>query len=636
VLGSTTSFDGDSDQVTVRLLPASAVAQARADANPLRTAATLGAEHGTTVETLTIGAATAWRALLANLAVPVTATTGGIAQSVAQYWSAGPLTLHPGPGGTLVPAAVTNPPSVWRAALNINGLAYVSAPPAAADTGFRTLTPNLTADSAQGSRGAGSVTLELSGAFNPAKLPGFAGGGPGAPLASYRAPSLTGANAASTRALGDASLEPDGNMAGYAQPPPLLYTTLAGAQALEKATGTAGAPISSVRVRVSGLRGSVPEQLAKIGAVGAEIARATGLRVVVMAGASPTPVTIELPAGKYGRPALSLTSDWTQTGVTLLVLRQADRESIALFVLVLVVCALFLAGAAAAGVRGRRAEIGALRAVGWGRPQVFGMIMGEVAVLGLLAGVAGAGLSAALISGLGLHVPLWRAVLVLPVSLLLGAAAGFVPAWLASRVQPVAAFAPAVRAPRHGGRRVRSVTGLAVTGVARFPGRCALAGAGLAVGILALTVLLAARVSFSMSIGDSTLAGLVTSSTRGVDLTAALLTVGLSAVAVADLAYLGARERAAELAALAAAGWDRWHLGRLLGTEAALVALASSLAGAAPGLAIAGTAFGLSPGVVLTAVLAALGGLVVSVAVSAAVLALTSSQPVVAVLAMDE
>jgi putative ABC transport system permease protein len=250
--------------------------------------------------------------------------------------------------------------------------------------------------------------------------------------------------------------------------------------------------------------------------------------------------------------------------------------------------------------------------------------------------VAGAGLSAALIGGLGLHVPLWGAVLVLPVALLLGAGAGLVPAWLASRVQPAAAFAPAVRAPRRGGRPVGSVTGLAVTGVARFPGRCVLAGVGLAVGVLALTVLLAARVSFGTSIGDSTLAGLVTSSTRGADLAAALLTVGLSAVAVADLAYLGARERAAELAALAAAGWDRWHLGRLLGTEAALVAAVGSVVGAVAGQTVAGTAFGLSPAVLLAAALAAAGGILVSVAVTAAVLALTARQPVTAVLAMDE
>jgi hypothetical protein len=76
-----------------------------------------------------------------------------------------------------------------------------------------------------------------------------------------------------------------------------------------------------------------------------------------------------------------------------LVLHQADRESLALLVLILVVCALFLSGAALAGVRGRRTEIGALRAVGWGRRQVFTMVLGEVVTLG---GAAGAGSGPAL------------------------------------------------------------------------------------------------------------------------------------------------------------------------------------------------------------------------------------------------
>jgi putative ABC transport system permease protein len=618
-------------QVTVRLLPASAVAQARSGRDPLATAASLGAEPGTPVQSVTVSAAAAWQALLASLGGPVNAHPG-----VGQYWSVGPATLRPGPGGSLVPSAVTNPPSVWQASLNIDGLRYVSAPPAAADTGFRALTQHLEPGARVSAGGPPGVTLHLAGEFSPAKLPGFTSGGPGAPLASYRAPALTGADAASRQALGGGSVAPDGNMAGYAQQPPLLYTTLAGAQALENSAGAGSAPISSVPVRVSGLRGSVSEQLAKIGAVGAEITKATGLRVVVTAGASSAPVTIGLPAGKYGRPALSLISDWTQTGVALLVLHQADKESIALFVLVLVVCALFLAGAAAAGVRGRRAEIGALRAVSWGRWQVFGMVIGEVAALGLVAGggrcgaVGGADRRArAACTAVAGRARAARGLAARRRGRL-GARLAGVPGAARRRVR--------ARRPRAAsrGRPVGSVTGLAVTGVARFPGRCVLAGVGLAVGVLALTVLLAARVSFGTSIGDSTLAGLVTSSTRGADLAAALLTVGLSAVAVADLAYLGARERAAELAALAAAGWDRWHLGRLLGTEAALVAAVGSVVGAVAGLTVAGTAFGLSPAVLLAAALAAAGGILVSVAVTAAVLALTARQPVTAVLAMDE
>jgi putative ABC transport system permease protein len=641
LIGSSSSFDGDNDHVTVSLLPSAAVGLARSGGAPERIAQTLDAEPGTPVMRATITGEQAWRQLLTELAPAVTADQSNVAQTVGQYWTARQVSYDRGPGGELEPVPVSNPASVWTAGLNVNGLKYVAAPPAAADTGFRVLT-EYTENSAPGRTGVKQPYLRVVGTFNPAQLAGFAGQGPGSPLASYRAPLLTGADAASRQALGSGQLEPDGNMAGYAQQPPLLYTTLAGAAALEgpAAAGTGGgqatAPIGSIRVRVSGLRGSVQQQLAKVGAVGQEIETATGLHVIVTAGASPQPVTIGLPAGAFGRPQLRLTEDWTAISVALVVLRQADRESLALFVLILVVCGLFLAGAALAGVRGRRAEIGALRAVGWGRGQVFTMILGEVVVLGVAAGLAGAALSAVLIAGLKLSVPLWRAVLVLPVAAVLAGVSGLVPAWLAARVPPAAALTPVVRAPRRGGRPIRSVTGLAVTGVARVPGRCALAGTGLAAGVAGLTVLLATHVSFGTSIGDSELAGLVTASTRGDDLVSAVLTIALSAVAIADLTYLGLRERAGELAALAASGWGRAQLGRLLATEAVITAVAGSLVGGAAGLAVAATAFGLSMAIVLAAIGAAVGGTVVALAATTVVLTFTAGRPLAAVLATDE
>jgi len=72
------------------------------------------------------------------------------------------------------------------------------------------------------------------------------------------------------------------------------------------------------------------------------------------------------------------------------------------------------------------------------------LVLGEVVTLGVAAGPVGAGLSAGLISALGLHLPLSRALLVVPV---------------------------AARAPRRGGRRVRTFTGLAITGIIRTPGQ---------------------------------------------------------------------------------------------------------------------------------------------------------------------
>jgi putative ABC transport system permease protein len=640
VIASTASFDGDDDQVTVSALPASAVQAARSE-QPARIASVLSSDKAVPVLRVAITGAEAWAQLLSQLGSSGTAFTGSnaqtasFAQTVGQYWTAGPVSYRPGAPGLREVVPVTNPESVWDSGINIMGRSYVFAPPAAADTGFRPLSEHLWAGA-----GAPLVVLQRVGEFDPYRLAGFSG--QASPLASYRAPVLTGADRASRSALSGQPLEPDGNLAGFAQQPPLLLTTLAGAGALEDPgnfSGTAAqssAPIGSIRVRVSGLRGTVPEQLGKIASVGEEIAKTTGLRVVVTAGSSPQLVTVGLPAGKFGRPPLQLSDDWTAVLVALVILRQADKESLALFVLILVVCGLFLAGAALAAVRSRREEIAVLRALGWGRSQVFALVLGEVAMLGLAAGIAGVVVSFLLVKGLRLDVPLWHAVLVLPVAVLLAVLSGLVPAWLAARTEPAGGFAPAVRAPRRGGRPVRSITSMAITGVYRTPGRCALAATALAAGVTGLAVLLAAQVSFVHSIGDSALAGLVTASARATDLESALLAVGLGAASVADITYLNLRERAAELAALAASGWDRVQLGRLLVTEAFVTAAAGSAVGAAAGLLVAADAFGLSVPVIVGAAAAAGVGVLAALLCTGGVLGFSGGRSLTAALATDE
>jgi hypothetical protein len=639
VLGSTTSFDGDSDRVTVSRLAPSAVAVERSGLTGVQTLHEMEAEPSTPVLHTTITSVQAWHDLLSQLGGRITTDSFFPAQLVTQFWSVGAVAFQGSPETELDPTPVINPISVWSTANGELGAPYVPAPAAAADMGFRALVEHLQSNRMPGDT---NFFLQSVGDFDPHKLTGFAGAGPGAPLASYSAPVLTGANAASRAALKNQPLEPDGNMSGYAQQPPLLLTNLAGAATLEDPSqfgdtaALAAAPIGSIRVRVAGLRGTVPQQLQKIAAVGQEIRQATGLRVVVTAGASTEPVTIALPATTFGRPALRLSEQWTAVMVALVVLQRADRESLALFVIILVVCALFLAEAALAGVRGRRTEIGVLRALGWGRSQVFVVVLGEVLMLGLLSGLAGTVLSAALIAGLRLALPLWRAALVLPVAIVLSLLAGLVPAWLAARAKPTNALAPAARAPRRRGFPIRSIAGLAFTGLARVPGRCALAAAGLGVGVAALAVLLAAQASFSSSIGDTALAGLVTATTRGTDVISALLAVGLGAAAVADVTYLNLRERAGELAALEASGWGRRQIGALLTIEGLFTALIGAIGGGAVGLVAAGIAFGLTVPVVGGAAAAAVCGTVVAVAGTAAVLRFTADRPLAAVLAADE
>jgi len=115
-----------------------------------------------------------------------------------------------------------------------------------------------------------------------------------------------------------------------------------------------------------------------------------------------------------------------------------------------------------------------------------------------------------------------------------------------------------------------------------------------------------------------------------------LLTIGLSAAGIADVAYLNLRERAGELAALMASGWSRRQVGRLLAIEAVVTAVTGSVAGAGAGLALAATALGLSGRVEAVAAAAGAGGIAVAVAATVTVLAFTSGRPLAALLAADE
>jgi len=98
----------------------------------------------------------------------------------------------------------------------------------------------------------------------------------------------------------------------------------------------------------------------------------------------------------------------------------------------------------------RTREIGVLRALGWRRSRIIGMILGEALVLCLVGGVLGSLFGASLVYGLN-QVPalvgMFENVLTpglfaqgLMVALVLGAAGGIYPAWHAAQLQPVEAM----------------------------------------------------------------------------------------------------------------------------------------------------------------------------------------------------
>ena len=115
--------------------------------------------------------------------------------------------------------------------------------------------------------------------------------------------------------------------------------------------------------------------------------------------------------------------------------------------LVLVVCVLFLGNAVSAAVRDRRPELAVLACLGWPARRIGALILGEVGALGLAAGLLSVGLAFPLGAALDIDVDWRRALLAVPVALLLALVAGLA-AGAAGRARP-----PGRRAAPAGGDR---------------------------------------------------------------------------------------------------------------------------------------------------------------------------------------
>lgn len=528
---------------------------------------------------------------------------------VEAYWSVGPTSYRRSRSGALVARLTHNPPSAWYA-----GGAQVASMDDE-DNQFRKVSVHAPAKTTFTSIPA---SPQLVGIFNPAKIKAF---DPlsAVPLGAYQPVVAAPATAASRRALHGSDLLPNQNLGGYVSQPVDLVTTLSALPALENSGyyGTdvhARDSISVIRVRVAGVTGPNPVSLERIREVAQQIAVRTHLEVDIVAGSSPSPTTIDLPAGKFGQPALTLSENWVKKGVAAAILTAIDKNSLVLFALILIVCMLFVANSASAAIRARRRELGVLACLGWTRPRLFTAVLGELAAIGLTAGLLGAAAALPLSAAVDLHASPGRAALAVPIAVAVAVIAGLIPAWLAARAEPVASVRPPVLGVRRA-RQPGGITALAAVNVLRTPGRALVGAVSLAVGVTALTILAAVTIAFRGVVVGSLLGNAVAVQVRGVDYVAVTATVALGVLAVADVVFLNIRERAPELAAIRAFGWPESALSRLVVTEGAIIGLAGSLAGAALGLAAAAQFAGQLPATLyLIAAAAVAGGLLVTTA----------------------
>ncbi|MFJ4989536.1 FtsX-like permease family protein [Streptomyces sp. NPDC088732] len=506
--------------------------------------------------------------------------------TLSNYWTVGPVDYRRTAHGLVPRPRAGQSPEIWRT--NVNRQFVDLVPEENTGTQYRKVTSHpgtfcfgyLTCDHEDYGRTSIPYLVPV-GRYDAGELPGFSSLSQ-VPLETYRSPEVTGADKEARTALHDRPLAPDRNLGGYLTAPPTMLTTLDSIPTLTKSRRQPSlqdkAPVSAIRIRVSGVTGVDPASQARVNAVAGHIRTAfPGLQVDITIGSSPAPQTVAL-------SGINVREYWTAKGVALHILKAVDTKSAVLFVLVLVVCALFLAQAALASVRSRRIEIGTLRCVGWTSSDILRLVLGELAAIGLGAGAAGSLLAYVLGALLGLPDAGAKAALVLPVALLLAVTAGAFPAWRATRLRPLDAIRPPVTA---GGRTapVHSLIGLAARNLLRVRGRTLLGAAGLALGVAAFTVLLALTLAFRGEVAGSLLGNSVVAQARSADYLSVALSLLLGAAGAVDVLVLSQRERAADLAVLRATGWTTRELARLTLYEGILLALLGGLTGAVAGLA---------------------------------------------------
>jgi putative ABC transport system permease protein len=537
------------------------------------------------------------------------------------YWRAGTTRYRLLGPDRLGPLPVRNPLSIYKSTLaQVNFSGYLPSPQDNRDLQFRRLR-NFVGDNFfdPQTNVLNTPRLRVVGRYEPRRLPGFSPLSK-VPLETYYPPELYAANAASRKALGNAPLLPTQNLGDYIQQPPLLLMNLRGLQAFITPKHFHGvsplAPISAIRVRVKGVSGPDPLSIARIRAVALAIHQRTGLDVDITAGSSPHPLTVELPKGKFGRPALSLREGWSKKGVSISFLRAVDRKSLVLFAFIPLICAFFLGNSAVAAVRTRRGEIGTLLTFGWSPAAIFRVVLGELLLIGLLAGLAGTGLAAVIVAAFALQTTAWVSLLVLPMAVLLALVSGIIPAARAARSVPLDAVLPAIAGRERSGS-ARRLSTLALVNLRRVPLRSAIAVAGLAVAVAAFSILLAIDRAFQGTLVGTLLGNAISLQVSPYDFASVGLVVGLAALAVADVLYLNLRERAAEFVTLRTVGWGERHLAELVTLEALALGVIGGGAGAAAGFLVGSLLLGVSAGpLALTALAGLAGALLVTLAAS--------------------
>jgi putative ABC transport system permease protein len=489
--------------------------------------------------------------------------------SRTSYEQTGPNTLQAQPS--------TLDLSVYNTISSIKAGPYV-VPPEAKDTIFHSITQHqIEVDAGPASTlasKAGVRSWEVVGQYNPGCIPGFsplAGGH----LEAYSYPAV--------RLSNGSLLGPNRALTGYVSSPPLLLTTMAGAQFFADPRRFAGASgdafISVIRVKIAGVTTPGPVSEARLARAAAAIHQATGLDIDIVKGGSPETVNVSMPAGRFGRPALTAAESWSVKGVAVRFSAAVTSQNLALFTLVVLGASVLVGQTSYMAVRRRRTEFGVLRALGWPSWRVAWLVELEMLLLGVIAGLVSFLLGGAIATLLHVGSDAWRWVGAVPLAVGMAGVAAAVPAVSASRGSTRSIMAGSGGGVRRS-RTTSSVLALAARDL-RFSwlSESLLGVAVVALGAFLLGAVVLVEAAFKGQLDTTVLGTYLSGQVQPFHIALAALTLIIAALAAAEIVALSYLDRRPQFAALRAMGWPASRVLRLLAAQGLIIGSAGGLVG---------------------------------------------------------
>jgi hypothetical protein len=385
-----------------------------------------------------------------------------------------------------------------------------------------------------------------------------------APLGAYDPPNTSLIADPSGTPVPVQVMTPTVNPAGLIEVPPLAISDLSAAKGLRGAT-----PIDAVRVRVAGLTGYTHDEIAKVERVASAIA-ALGLDVDIVAGSSPQPVDVYVPAYLTSQSPPGdlgwVEQHWTTLSAATRVVEAVSATSQWLLVLTLFTVTVMILGVHAVEGTARAREAGVLAAFGWRRPRILRWFVAEALVASGLVLVAGGAAWIAIGGGVPGALATLLTAAVFPVGALLS---GLV----ATRRDGDSANAPSPwqRWP------VRSVRGYAARAVLSRGWRSMAIIASLAIAAAAISPLTTLLIVLGAKTGPTLLASAVTAQLRSFQLAMLLL----AATGGIGFVIIGLRrdisERVMELDVLSVSGWSPTTVRRMLRWQRVFLAAPAGL-----------------------------------------------------------